>query len=134
MAKVSIVHTGICTLHDGKPGAVFQQNGRELIFSRKSVPAVVIGGIYEVEQTGDTTYQLSGRKYLGMHDDREQVAKWQLAAKSRQLIEESTKAEKSAAAVSAAMEVMEPLLRVYRTALPNRKRIIEAMLLEYLRR
>jgi hypothetical protein len=138
-----LVYTGYCTLEDKKPGAVLREVlgtlekplGPELIFNRKSLAGSSIGSVYEVEKASETSWRLTERKYVGKYHDTAAVAEWQLKARAAQLTEDALKAERSAAKdLPAAFEYMEPLRRIYAKQLPNGKRAIEVLLLEYLRR
>lgn len=143
---MQMVYVGYSTLDDGKPGAVLVRlkpgdvEGAEfstddrIVFPRKAMTPAVIGAIYEMEQVSETSFKLANRKYLRMFASAWRVAQWQLDAKSRQIREETNKLEKKAGAEIAALELMEPLRKIYKTAMPDRRRVIETLLLDYLRR
>jgi hypothetical protein len=142
--KITLVYVGICITADKKPGCVLRaldnNQGQtlrpgDLVFDRKSMKGSFIGGMYEIEQTGETSYRLADRKYVGRFADNDQVGRWQLEKRAIELTEEALRAERSAAKeLPYAFARMEPLRGIYRRALPNQKRAIEVLLLEYLRR
>lgn len=136
-----LVYTGICDLEDKKPGAILREIredgslGDELIFIRKALNGASIGHVYEVERASVSSWKMASRRYVGRYDDAAAVAEWQLTAKVKQAIEDSLKAERAAAReLPAAFEYMEPLRKIYRKQLPNGRRALEVLLLEYLRR
>ena len=139
--KHQLVYVGYCKLEGGKPGAVLRYVaddgtlGVDLIFDRKALSGASIGSVYEVEQVSETSWQIRSRVFVGRYPDNELVAQWQLAAKAAQVVEDSARAERAAAKeLPAAFAHMEPLRKIYRSQLPNGKRAIEVLLLEYLRR
>ena len=138
---VKLVYAGWCTLADHKPGAVLLQVGEdgttlgsELIFGRKALDGSFIGAVYEVEKTGDTSFKLASRRYVGKFQDEAVVAQWQLDARAKKIEEEAARLEKKDKDIPAALNLMAPLRKLYRNSLPDRKRAIEALLLDYLRR
>lgn len=139
MSTVKVVYVEWCDLEGGAPGATLRivnedgSLGRELVFARKALSGSVIGGVYEVEQTGPTSYVLTKRQYRGQYQDKAMVAQWQTANRAAQLTIESARMEKKDKDLPAALELMEPLREMYKKALPNRKRAIEIVLLNYLR-
>lgn len=140
--KVTVVYVGLCTMADKKQGCILKAlddqgtvRSGDLVFSRKSMKGAPIGGMYEIEQATETSYRLADRKYIGRYSDKDAVGRWQLEARAVQLTEDSLRAERSAASeLPEAFARMEPLRGIYRRALPNQKRAIEVLLLEYLRR
>lgn len=136
-----LVFVGVCNLTDKKPGVILrplmedETLGQELIFNRKAMQHAVIGGVYEVEKETDTAWRLSEKKYVGMYGDAKAVTEWQLEERVHQVREDALKAERAATSkLPSAFAYMEPLRTIYRKQLPNGRRAIEVLLLEYLRR
>lgn len=137
---VRVVYAGWITLTSKKPGVELKVLGEGdsltdvgLYFERKMFPAGAIGGVYEMEQTGEVAFRVSGRRYVGMYHDTSAVAGWQLLQKAAAVLEQEKQMEKKAKECSELLFTMEPLRKVYKTALPDRKRAIEVILLNYLR-
>jgi hypothetical protein len=135
-----VVYVGWCKLEGGKPGALLKllqddnSLGRELVFARKAMAHSIIGGVYTVEQTAENSFRLAARTYDGKYYDSTKVAEWQLENRAEQLREEAARAEKNDKDVPEALALLQPLRAIHRKALPDRKRAIELLLLDYLRR
>lgn len=139
MAIVKMVYVGWCELDGGEPGAALNilneddSLGREVYFARKALASSMIGGVYEVEQTGPTSFALVRKQYRGKYHDEALVAEWQMATRAKQVALEAAKLERKDKEVPEALRLMEPLRSLYKKSLPDRRRAIEALLLNYLR-
>ena len=137
---VKLVYTRWATLTDGNPGAILRlvkedgTLGEDLVFSRKVVDTWMIGGVYEVEQAGENSFKLAARRYVGTFPDSVQVAQWQLDNKAERVRADAAKMEKNDKALPEALAVMRPLRDLYKKSLPDRKRALEVLILDYLRR
>lgn len=137
---VKLVYVRWCNLESNKPGALLQivntdgTLGREVVFERKAMKYAQIGGVYAVEQTDENAYRLAAKRYIGTYTDVDLVTRWQLDNKAEQVRIDADRMEKSAKELPEALQMLKPLRSIYRTALPDRKRAIEVILLDYLRR